>query len=107
MKYKKCLFLIPTCYNDKREIPASVIDSVFDELYLHFGSYTIDGITEGTWKMSDGKKAIDRCYKVWIIISEEQVILLKGVIKKFVKLLEQEAIYFEVMDCNVEFIGPE
>jgi hypothetical protein len=107
MKYKKCLFLIPTSYNDKREIPAVLIDGVFDELYLNFGGYTIDGVTEGTWKMEDGKKAIDRCYKVWIIISEEKVAALKELVKKFTRLLEQEAIYFEFMDCDIEFIGSE
>ena len=107
MKYKKCLFLIPMSYNDRREIPAVLIDAIFDDLYMNFGGHTIDGITEGTWKMEDGGKAIDRCYKVWIIISEEKISALKDLIRKFARLLEQEAIYFEVMDADVEFIGPE
>jgi len=101
------LFLIPTSYNDKREIPAVLIDGVLDELYVNFGGYTIDGLTEGTWKMGDGEKAIDQCYKVWIVISEEKISVLKDLVKKFARLLEQEVIYFEVMDCDVEFIGPE
>ncbi len=45
--------------------------------------------------------------KIWIVIEEEKVPLLKERVKKFARLLEQEAIYFEVMDCDVEFIGPE
>jgi hypothetical protein len=107
MKHKKCLFLIPTSYNDKREIPSVIIDCILDELYLNFEGYTIDGTTEGTWKMEDGKKAIDQCYKVWVVVNEEKVDMLKRLVKKFATLLEQEAIYFEVMDCDIEFIGPE
>jgi len=40
-------------------------------------------------------------------MEEEKVASLKEFVKKLAKLLKQEAIYFEVMDCDVEFIGPE
>jgi len=104
---KKCLFLIPTTYNDGGEIPAEVIDAVFDELFRVFGSYSQDGITEGTWKLKDGTKVKDRSLKVWIVMEDDKVDLLKELIKKFARILKQEEIYFEVMDWSGEFIGPE
>jgi len=107
MKRKKCLFLIPTSYNDGREVPAEIILTVFEELFVKFGGVSQSGITEGLWKMKDGTKAKDRSLTPWIVIEEEKVPVLKDMVKKFAQLLEQEAIYFEVTDCDVEFIGPE
>jgi len=57
--------------------------------------------------MKDGTRARDHSLTLWIVVEEERVTLLKKLVKKFARLLEQEAIYFEVMDCDVEFIGPE
>jgi hypothetical protein len=107
MKLKKCLFLIPTSYNDGREIPAEVILGVIEELFIKFGGVSQSGVTDGLWKMKDGTRAKDRSLTLWIVIEEEKVSVLKNLIKKFARLLEQEAIYFEVMDPDVEFIGPE
>ena len=102
---KKCLFLIPTTFNNGDEIPVEVIDSVFDELFRVFGAYSQDGITEGTWKLKDGTKVKDHSLKVWIVIEDDKVDLLKELIKKFARILKQEAIYFEVMDWSGEFLN--
>ncbi|MFX0201688.1 MAG: hypothetical protein ACFFCW_36705 [Candidatus Hodarchaeota archaeon] len=59
----------------------------------------------GGW--NNGTRVKDNSLTLWIVMEEEKVILLKELVKKFARLLKQEAIYFEVMDCDVDFIGPE
>jgi hypothetical protein len=107
MKLKKCFFLLPTRYNDGREIPPPVMVGIFDELYLNFGAYSIGGIAEGTWRMEDGTKASDSSVQVWVIMDEEKVPLMKDLIKKFARILGQEKMLFEAMDWSGEFIGPD
>lgn len=104
---KKCLFLIPTSYNDGKEIPSDVMSEIFDELFAEFGSYSVAGTTEGAWRLEDGTKVKDKSLNVWIVMDDEKVAILKKFIKKLARILKQEAIYFEVMDWTGEFIGPE
>ncbi len=104
---KKCLFLIPTTYNDGSPVPSEQITNIFEELYIKFGGFSQGGITEGLWKMTDGTKVKDHSLTIWIVLTEEKVDILKELVKKFCKILMQEAIYFEIMDCDVEFIGPD
>lgn len=104
---KKCLFLIPTTYNDGREVPPEVLDGVFEELYLNFGGYSITGIAEGTFRMKDGTKASDSSLQVWVIMEEDMVPLMRRLVKKFGKTLGQEKMLFEAMDWSGEFIEPD
>jgi hypothetical protein len=104
---KKCIFLIPTSFNDGKPIPSKIITDVQDELFVNFGPFSINGTTEGLWEMKDGTRVKDHSLIIWIALEEEKVVLLKKLVKKFARLLKQEAIYFEVMDCDVDFIGPE
>jgi hypothetical protein len=107
MKSKKCFFLLPMSYNDGRDVPPEVMDGIFDELYLTFGGYSIGGIAEGTWRMTDGTKASDSSLQVWVIMDEEQIPVMRDLIKKFAKILGQEKMLFEAMDWPGEFIGPD
>jgi len=107
MRMKKCLFLIPTSYNDGRPVASEVMVAALEELFVTVGSFSQSGITEGLWQMKDGTRIRDHSLTLWIVVEEERVTLLKKLVKKFARLLEQEVIYFEVMDCDVEFIGPE
>ena len=104
---KKCLFLIPTSYNDGRPIPSEVIVDVLEELFVTFGPFSQSGTTKGLWQMKDGTRVRDNSLTLWIVLKEEKVASLKELVKKFARLLEQEAIYFDVMDCDMELIGPE
>ncbi len=104
---KKCLFLIPTSYSDGRPVPSEVMIDVLEELFVKFGSFSQSGVTKGLWEMKDGTRVKDHSLTLWIVMPEEKVASLKQHVKKLARLLEQEAIYFEVMDCDVEFIGPE
>ena len=107
MRMKKCLFLLPTSYNNGSPIPSEVVVDILEELFVKFGPFSQTGTTEGIWEMEDGTRVKDNSLTLWIVIEEEKVTLLKELVKKFARLLEQEAIYFEVMDCDVDFIGPE
>jgi len=107
MKMKKCFFLIPTSYNDGREVPTEVMAGIFEELYVNFGGYSITGITEGTFRMADGTKASDSSLQVWVIMEESMVPVMRKLIKKFGKTLGQEKIFFEAMDWSGEFIEPD
>lgn len=104
---KKCLFLIPTSYNDGSAVPPEVILDVLEELFVKFGPFSQTGITKGLWEMEDGTRVKDESLTLWIVMKEEEVPQLKQLVKKFARLLKQKAIYFEVMDCDVDFIRPE
>lgn len=107
MKWKKCLFLIPTSYNDGTEVPPEVMDSILSELYLVFDGYSIDGVTKGAWKMKDGARVENHSLKIWIVMSEEKVAVIRKLVRKYAKVLRQESIYFETMDWEGEFLQPE
>ena len=107
MRMKKCLFLIPTNYNDGREVPPEVMDGIFEELYLNFGGYSITGMAEGTFRMKDGTKASDSSLQVWVIMEEDMVPVMRRLVKKFGKMLGQEKMLFEAMDWSGEFIEPD
>jgi hypothetical protein len=107
MRMKKCLFLIPTSYNDGSPVSSEAIMDVLEELFVKYGSFSQSGITEGLWETKDGTRVKDHSLTVWIVMEDEKVASLKEFVKKLAKLLKQEAIYFEVMDCDVEFIGPD
>ena len=104
---KKCLFLIPTSYNDGSSIPSEVIMDVLEELFVRYGPFSQSGKTEGLWETKDGTRVKDHSLTVWIVMEDEKIVSLKDFVKKLARLLKQEAIYFEVMDCDVELIGPE
>ena len=104
---KRCLFLIPTTYNDGSPVPSEQIANIYEELFVNFGGFSQGGITNGLWKMADGSEVKDQSLTIWIVITDEKVVILKELVKKFCKLLKQEAIYFEIMECDIEFIGPE
>ena len=104
---KKCLFLIPTAYNDGKPVSPEIIDQILDQLFAKFGPYSIDGTTEGLWQLEDGKIVKDQSLKIWIVLSEDKVPRLEKTIANFAKILKQEAICLVVTDCDMKLIEPE
>ena len=96
MKMKKCLFLIPTSYNDGSEVAPEVMDGILSELEVAFDGHSIDGVTKGAWRMKDGTLAKDESLSIWIVLGAERVDELKRLVRKFAKVLKQEAeiLYF-------------
>jgi len=101
---KKCFFLLPTSYNDGREVPPAVILDIFEELYVNFGGYTNAGIAEGEFRMEDGTRARDCSLQIWVIMDEEKVPLMRKLVKKFGRILGQEKMLFVPMDWPGELI---
>jgi len=104
---KKCIMLLPTFYNDGREVPLAIMDDILDQIYEGFGGYTVAGQAYGPYRMKDGRKARDVSLEIWVAVDASRVEELKKLTAGFAGILGQETIYFEVIDSDVEFIGPE
>ena len=104
---KKCIILLPTFYNDGRAVPVTVMDDLLDQIYDQFGGYTVAGLVYGAYPMKGGCKARDISLEVWVAVDPARVHQLRRLVAKFCAILKQETIYFEVLDSELEFIGPE
>ncbi len=104
---KKCIILLPTQYNDGNEVPANIISGILKEIDKKFDGHHIAGIGHGTYRMANGSMATDTTLDVWVAVDPDNIDVLKKMASRFARMLKQEKIYFEVMDSEVEFIGPE
>ena len=73
MKKKKCLILLPTKFNDGKDVPPSVFSNVLRSIDETLDFYSVGGICDGVYKMDDGSKARDRSVMVWAVVAPEQV----------------------------------
>lgn len=103
----RCIILLPTSYNDGKAVPASVINGILREIDELFDGHTIAGPAKGTYRMANGSIATDPSIQVWVAVNPSQIDELRRMAKQFARRLKQETIYFEVMNSEVEFIGPE
>ena len=104
---KKCIILLPTQYNDGNEVAANVIKGILREIDEVFDGHHIAGIGHGTYRMANGSMATDSTLDVWVAVDPDNIDVLRKMASRFARMLKQETIYFEVMDSEVEFIGPE
>lgn len=107
MKMKKCIILLPTQYNDGREVPKRVITMIKREIDEVFDGHTVAGMAEGSYRMADGNIVTEPSLVLWVAVDPDKIDVLKGMASRFARILKQETIYFEVTDSEVEFIGPE
>ena len=103
----KCIILLPLFYNDGGQVPPAVMDGILDEIYQEFGGYTVAGEARGAYRMNSGAKARDVSLIVWVAVDAGRVEELKKLTAGFANVLRQERIYFEVVDSDVELIGPD
>jgi hypothetical protein len=106
MKNSKCILLLPTTYNDGKEVPPEILSGLLMEIDEAFDGHTVDGLCNGVYKMDDGSMARDSSLKVWVIVDPECVDELRKLAAKFAAVLKQECIYFEVTEAKVEFVRP-
>lgn len=106
MKKRKCILLLPTKYNDGREVPASVLSGILRSIDEAFDGHTVDGLCDGVYKMDDGSMARDRSLKVWVAVDPERVDDVRRLAAGIARLLKQESLYFEVTEAEVEFVRP-
>jgi len=107
MKFMKGTFLLPTTYNDGRGVPPEVVNSILGDIYEAFDGYTVEGLCDGAYRMGDGSRANDKSLKVWVVFDRVRVGELKKLLARFARVLEQECLYFEVAEAEIEFIPPE
>ena len=107
MKKKRCIILLPTYYNDGKGVPETVISGILRKIDEVFDGHGVHGIVDGTFRMPDGSMAADKSLVVWVAVDPDKVDVLRKMTRQFARTLKQEAIYFEVMNSEVEFIGPE
>jgi hypothetical protein len=106
MAREKYILLLPLNYNDHTEVPKSVLDFVYDELFILAGGYYIAGSGTGAYRMRNGLRQVDRSLEVWIAVEDEDVPSIKQLAAKVAQMLDQESIYLERTGGTVEFIAP-
>lgn len=106
MKLRKCILLLPTAYNDGKEVPPKVLDGILRNIDEAFDGHTVDGLCDGVYKMDDGTMSRDRSLKVWVAVDPNRVEELKKMAARFARVLKQESLYFEIIDAEVEFVRP-
>ena len=103
---KKCIILLPTFYNDGRDVPIAVMDDMLHQIYDNFGAYTLGEPKRGVYRMKGGRKACDVSLEIWVGVDPLRIDDLRRLASKFAATLGQEAIYFEI-GGDIELIGPD
>jgi hypothetical protein len=98
---KKVTVLIPMNYNNGSPVPKQIFTQFEKQLLRIAGGYSMDGIVEGGWR-ADETDYFDKS-KRYIILTD-QVEVIKSLTIEIGKQLEQQAMYFEVQETNIEFI---
>ena len=106
MKFKKCILLLPTSYNDGTEVPPTVLTEILKDIDREFDGHSVDGYVDGMYRMADGTMAQDKSLKVWVVVPPDRVEDLKVLARRFAARLKQETLWFETTDAEVEFLGP-
>ena len=102
----KYLLLVPTTFNDGTSVPAEVFVELEESLFLRFSGCTVCGTVRGTYRMANGKKAIDHLVQVWIVVQDGQENELRQIVAELGAKLGQETMYLERTGSTVEFIAP-
>ncbi len=95
MALVKATFFLPLRDNDGREL-GEEISAVEDECFLLFGAWTLAGFFKGVWRMESGERQVDTSAAYMVIVEENQLDELEGLLKRFKAGTTQEAIFLEV-----------
>lgn len=98
--------LVPVNYNDGTQIPATVLSDVLGKIYEEFDGSSVVGTVDGTYRGKAGEKLEDTLLQVWVVVREDKLDELRDMVRRFAVLLQQESMYFEVIDSRIEFIEP-
>ena len=106
MKKKKCLILLPTKFNDGKDVPPSVFSGVLRCIDETLDFYSVGGLCDGVYKMDDGSKARDQSVMVWAVVDPGKIDGLRALAARIAGILQQESIYFEVTDVDFDLVRP-
>lgn len=103
---KKVEILIPTQYNDGREVTKKTITDIEWKMVERFGGFTYKGMVEGSWKDdTDGAVYNDR-NRLYTIATDD-IAGAEELVRHIGKTLKQKAMYMEVQNTTVEIIKIE
>ena len=98
---------IPLTYNDDSQIDRRYLDEIFDEIYLAFGGYTIEGTVTGAYKMrSTGQKRVEDTLKLSVVLRVQEKNKLEAMASGWAFDFGQESILVTYTDFEVVFVGP-
>jgi hypothetical protein len=104
---KRVTPLIPLTFNDGTAVPEALLERIEDHIVVAFNGWTVVGEVSGAYRMAQaGHKQVDRLLHVWIIVEAKELPSLRQMVSGFGALLEQELMYFEIADTQVEFLPP-
>ncbi len=87
---------IPTHYNDGRPVSVEVLGDIRRMIADKFGGVSVDGPGQGAWIGTDGKMYDEASYVVTFATERVRYSEAREVVIAIGRLLEQEAMYFEV-----------
>lgn len=99
----KVTVLLPTYYNNGMLISSMTIDELLDKMDDITGGHTRQGYCDGAYRMHDGRN-YDRNIVVWVVCNSDKLSALREWAFLAAQRLQQESIYFEYQQTNVEFI---
>ena len=106
MKLRKCILFLPTAHNDGTEVPPEVLTSILRDIDETFDGHTVAGTCEGAYRMKSGDFAHDTSLEIWVVVDADRVEELRQHARRFVGVLRQETLYFEVTEAVPEFLRP-
>ncbi len=87
------------------EVPGLVLATILVQLIELGGGYTMIENVRGGWLSQEGKGVqTDTSQLIWVIVPRAKVAALKALVRKIGFQLKQEAMYFETLEVEVEFI---
>jgi hypothetical protein len=106
MKLKKCTIMLPTLYNNGKEVPAEVLSGILKDIDMTFDGHRVDGKCEGSDKMDDGALSCDTSVKVCGAVDPQRMEEVKNMAARYAKILKQDRLHFEITEAEIESIRP-
>ncbi len=102
----KITILIPLAYNDKTPVAFSKIAKYIFDIEKLADGCTIDSKVKGYFRAGNGTVQEDDSIKVWVVCELAFLQPMRSIAKMIAADLEQESVYLEWHDVNVEFTEP-
>jgi hypothetical protein len=103
---REATVLIPLTYNDGTRVPRDTIESIYEELYLAFHGWTVEGTVKGAYRMQTGQQRVEDLLKVSVILDESQLRELEAMVARWCAKLGQETMLVRIANFIIEFVPP-
>lgn len=92
----KFITRIPTHLNDGSPVVREVVEAIEAKLVARFGGFTTEAPSHGAWADASGRVYAETAYTVSVACSRDDYADAKALVIEIGRMLEQEAMYFEV-----------